>query len=47
MALRLAACLETSPEFWLNLQLVYDLRKAEIEKGAQIREQVRCLARCA
>ncbi|MGN2410764.1 HigA family addiction module antitoxin [Pseudomonas syringae] len=47
VALRLAACLETSPEFWLNLQLAYDLRKAEIEKGAQILEQVRCLARCA
>ncbi len=41
VALRLGVCLETSPEFWLNLQLTYDLRKAEIEKGAQIRDQVR------
>ncbi|KIQ36924.1 MULTISPECIES: HigA family addiction module antitoxin [Pseudomonas syringae group] len=47
VALRLGVCLETSPEFWLNLQLTYDLRKAEIEKGAQIRDQVRRLARCA
>ncbi|EKG34220.1 MULTISPECIES: HigA family addiction module antitoxin [Pseudomonas syringae group] len=46
VALRLAVCLETSPEFWLNLQLAYDLRKAETEKGAQIREQVKCLAHC-
>ncbi|KPY37338.1 MULTISPECIES: HigA family addiction module antitoxin [Pseudomonas syringae group] len=47
VALRLGVCLETSPEFWLNLQLTYDLRKAEIEKGAQIRDQVRRLAHCA
>ncbi|MBA1231296.1 HigA family addiction module antidote protein [Pseudomonas viridiflava] len=47
VALRLGVCLETSPEFWLNLQLTYDLRRAEIEKGAPIRDQVRRLARCA
>lgn len=47
VALRLGVCLETSPEFWLNLQLTYDLRKAEIEKGAQIRDQVRRLVSCA
>ncbi|MFJ3483816.1 HigA family addiction module antitoxin [Pseudomonas sp. NPDC090202] len=47
VALRLAACLETSPEFWLNLQLTYDLRKAEIERGSEIKAQVRCLAHCA
>ncbi|MBP0940098.1 HigA family addiction module antitoxin [Pseudomonas alliivorans] len=47
VALRLGVCLETSPEFWLNLQLTYDLRKAEIERGAQIRDQVRRLAHCA
>ena len=33
-------CLATTPEFWLNLQTTYDLRKAEIERGATIREQV-------
>lgn len=47
MALRLAACLETPPEFWLNLQLTYDLRKAEIEKGSAIRAQVQPIAHCA
>ncbi|KPW25382.1 HigA family addiction module antitoxin [Pseudomonas cannabina] len=47
VALRLAACLETSAELWLNLQLAHDLRKTEMEKGAQIREQVTRLACCA
>ncbi|MFJ2390764.1 HigA family addiction module antitoxin [Pseudomonas koreensis] len=47
MALRLAICLDTTPEFWLNLQSTYDLRKAEIEKGAAIRDQVERLAHCA
>ncbi|MEZ1321726.1 HigA family addiction module antitoxin [Pseudomonas fluorescens] len=47
MALRLAICLDTTPEFWLNLQSAYDLRKAEIEKGASIRDQVERLAHCA
>ncbi len=40
MALRLSICLDTTPEFWLNLQSTYDLRKAEIERGAAIRDQV-------
>lgn len=47
MALRLAICLDTTPEFWLHLQSTYDLRKAEIEKGASIRDQVERLAHCA
>ena len=47
MALRLAACFETTPEFWLNLQLTYDLRKAEIERGEAIRAQVQRIAHCA
>lgn len=47
MALRLSICLDTTPEFWLNLQSAYDLRKAEIEKGASIRDQVERLAHCA
>lgn len=36
MALRLAACLDTTPEFWLNLQTAYELRKAEQEHGEEI-----------
>lgn len=47
MALRLSICLDTTPEFWLNLQLTYDLRKAEIERGAAIRDQVERLPHCA
>lgn len=47
MALRLAACFETTPEFWLNLQLTYDLRKAEIERGEAIKAQVQRIAHCA
>ncbi|VVN96410.1 hypothetical protein PS712_02308 [Pseudomonas fluorescens] len=47
MALRLSICLDTTPEFWLNLQSTYDLRKAEIERGDAIRDQVERLAHCA
>ncbi|MFB4391753.1 MULTISPECIES: HigA family addiction module antitoxin [unclassified Pseudomonas] len=36
MALRLAACLGTTAEFWLNLQTAYELRKAELEHGEEI-----------
>ncbi len=43
MALRLAACLDTTPEFWLNLQTAYELRKAEQEHGEKIAEQVQRL----
>jgi addiction module HigA family antidote len=31
-ALRLARALGTSPEFWLNLQMTYELRLAEQDK---------------
>lgn len=39
-ALRLARWLDTSPQMWLNLQAIHDLRKAEDETGDTIREQV-------
>jgi addiction module HigA family antidote len=39
-ALRLARYLGTSPQFWLNLQLVYDLRVAERSSGPLISRQV-------
>ncbi len=35
-ALRLAKAFGTSPEFWLNLQIAYDLRLAERASGASI-----------
>ena len=36
-ALRLAHFFGTSPEFWLNLQKLYELRVAEAKAGAAIR----------
>ncbi len=47
VALRLAAALETSAQFWLNLQTAYDLRTVEIAKGAQIYQEVEKIAHCA
>jgi len=40
-ALRLAQCFGTTPQFWLNLQAEYDLRRAEREAGEEIRARVR------
>ena len=39
-ALRLAAWLGTTPEFWMNLQSNYDLRMAELQDGEKIRQTV-------
>lgn len=36
-ALRLAHFFGNSPEFWLNLQKLYELRQAEVKAGAAIR----------
>lgn len=36
-ALRLGHFFGTNPQFWLNLQALYDLRVAESESGRQIR----------
>ena len=43
MALRLAACLGTTPAFWLNLQTAFALRAAEIQHGQEIASVVRPL----
>jgi antitoxin HigA-1 len=40
-ALRLARYFGTAPEFWLNLQSAYELRRAQQECGARIAEEVR------
>src|SRR3974390_3756880 len=40
-ALRLARFFGTSPEFWLNLQAMHDLTKAQRETGAAIARDVR------
>lgn len=39
-ALRLAHWMGTTPEYWLNLQTNYELRKAEQESGETIRKDV-------
>ena len=39
-ALRLARYFETTPEFWLNLQKTYELRKAELKYGEKIMGRV-------
>jgi addiction module HigA family antidote len=44
MALRLAKCFRTSPQFWMGLQAAYDLWRAEALYGAEIDAQVRALA---
>ena len=40
-ALRLARYLGTSAEFWIGLQMHYDLRVAEREKLARIKREVK------
>jgi antitoxin HigA-1 len=37
-ALRLGHWFGTGPEVWLNLQQLYDLRRAEAEIGAEVRK---------
>src|SRR5438270_4566397 len=39
-ALRLARYLNTTPDFWLNLQLQYDLDRAEDREGDAIEREV-------
>lgn len=40
-ALRLARYFETTPEFWMGLQSMYDLRMAEMESLARIKREVK------
>lgn len=44
-ALRLAHWMGTTPDSWLNLQKMYELRLAEQEHGEMIRKDVVPLAR--
>jgi antitoxin HigA-1 len=46
-ALRLSRYFSNSPEFWLNLQQMYDLSKARQESSDRINEEVRPLRRTA
>ena len=44
LALRLAKCFHTSPQFWLGLQTAYDLSLAQAQFGAEIEARVQPLA---
>ncbi len=44
LALRLARCFKTSPQFWLGLQSAFDLATARMRFGAEIEAQVMQLA---
>ena len=46
-ALRLSRYFGTSAEFWMNLQQIYDLRRAEREIGRRIKTIPRGKARAA
>lgn len=39
-ALRLARYFGTTPQLWLNLQMTWELRRAEIEAGGEIMKRV-------
>jgi addiction module HigA family antidote len=43
MALRLGYVFGTTPDFWLNLQLEFDLRVVRNQMGAKVKNQVRPL----
>ncbi|NWF39411.1 HigA family addiction module antidote protein [Mariprofundus sp. NF] len=43
-ALRLARFFDTTPEFWINLQTAYDLKKAKAAHGNEIEQDIRPLA---
>jgi addiction module HigA family antidote len=43
-ALRLSQLFGTTPEFWMNLQTLYDLRKAINENGEMIKSRVHALS---
>ena len=46
-ALRLARCLGTTAQFWLNLQNSFDLKQAESQTGKRIELEVRPMAMAA
>ena len=46
-ALRLARYVDTTAQFWLNLQSTFDLKQAASENAEQIAEEVRPLQRVA
>jgi addiction module HigA family antidote len=45
MALRLAAYFGMTPDFWMNLQTRYDLKKSTRERWPQIKKRIRPYAK--
>ena len=43
-ALRLAKYFDTTPEFWMNLQTSYDVKRAMQESGEEIKRNVKTRA---
>lgn len=43
MALRLAKCFNTRPQFWMNLQTAHDLAQAQTEWGSEIDSSVQAV----
>lgn len=43
-ALRLARYFDTTPEFWMNLQTTFDIRRAVLESGKEIARVVKTRA---
>lgn len=39
-AMRLARYFNTSERFWLNLQMEYELREAQVQHGSRIAEEI-------
>ncbi len=46
-ALRLARYFDTTPQFWLNLQMAYDLRLVEIDAGLRVKREVAIMRKAA
>ncbi|MDF1615785.1 HigA family addiction module antitoxin [Desulfurivibrio dismutans] len=46
-AIRLARYFGTTAQFWLSLQTSFDLKRAELEDGKRIRQEVQPLAKAA
>ncbi len=46
-ALRLARFFGTTAQFWMNLQVAYDLRSTEIDHGSRIEAEIEQIAQCA
>jgi addiction module HigA family antidote len=44
VALRLAKYFNTTPEFWMNLQAGFELRKARLHEWPKIEKRIRMLA---